>query len=433
MKPVSYFAALLAGVAILVPMGSIDAQAVDIKVQRAVKVHPKAVAKPKIKVSPKVAVKPNVKVKTPKVAVNPKIKIAPKAVKPKIRVNVAAKPKNDSARDAALPPDTAVPAPSAKPTASQREINIAKVPVPKPREPQPGIQDAFEAKEAANAAEAARELAGMNDIRAGANAAGQAPGFLFPPESNDDGKDAPDESSFGEANGNSSKPAFGPDFVDLGGSGISSELFNPAGRNSHSNNASEPGTPGFLNVRNVSVHDANPSGKKPDKPVTEIPQVDPPRQGMSDHLAIDIDDFGNVQHTRTSTREDQTGWTTITTFFDDGARALESWDFDENGDQVGETRYHYVPPPLAERRDPDSAEGGWTPPWMKDDPKTIADKADSIGPGGLPSAPEDAGPGTASNTAPIVSQERLLSRYDTERNDGTSPTPIEPKGACQDC
>ncbi|WP_419913709.1 hypothetical protein [Hoeflea sp.] len=422
MKPVSYFAALLAGVAILVPMGSIDAQAVDIKVQRAVKVHPKAVAKPRIKVSPKVAVKPKVKVKTPKVAVNPKIKIAPKAVKPKIKVNVAARPKNDSARDAALPPDTAVPAPSAKPTASQREINIAKVPVPKPREPQPGIQDAFEAKEAANAAEAARELAGMKDIRAGATAEF---GFNMPELG---GEEAPGKQD--QLGGVPGRKGSGFGFGDDLGSGP----FLPGPQNSHGGKT--PNNPYAVTPESIAAGMGGVAGQQTERlPLHK--EVDHSRDqpsfasngqvGTSDYLKQHPDGTSTLIHEEYNVLAD-THTDRVIQYDRDGNIVEDTGPRPIEGDSAGQS--------ATELRNPDHV-GGNPDCWGIDcvvgssEPKgLITKKTDNNQV--LTAAPDHANP-NGTGGSPVVSQEQLLSRYDTERSGGSSPTPIDTRGACQDC
>lgn len=429
MKPVSYLSSLLAGAAILVPLWSTDALAIDIKVRQAVKVQPKVVAKPKIKVAPKVIVKP-------KVVVRPKVKLAPKvAVKPKIRI---------SPNVAAVPRIKAVPVPAARPQAPrvQPKIKIARVPVPRPRIPEPSSdtpgatigtpaldgrigKDAFEfgARDAANAAEAARNLVGMNDIRAGATA------------------------------------EFDLDMPDLGGEetpGNQQRLGGLPGREgSGFGFGDDLGSGASLPGGMTGTH----SGKTPSNPFAVTPEsIANGIGGVAGQQTVRMPLHKEVDHSRDQTSFASNGRVGTADTYKrrpDGTTTLIHDEHDVVADT--HTRQHIErdrdgnvtedtgPQPIdnetagtsaTELRNPDHV-GGNPDCWGIDcvvgtsetkgliSKKTNANRV-------LTAAPDHANPNSASGS-PVLSQEQLLSRYDTERTGGSTPTPIDSKGACQDC
>ena len=412
MKPVSYFSALLAGAAILVPLWSTDAEAVDIKIRPAVKVQPKVVAKPKVRVAPKVAVKPKVRL-APKVAVKPRVKIAPKvAAKPRIKLNPNV---------AAVPKVRIVPAPAAKPKAPriQPDINVAHIPVPKPRGPVPSP----EVRDAAKAAQEARNLAGMKDIRAGATA-------KF-------GLDMPDLGS-AEVPGNQER---------LGGL--------PGRKGSGFGFGDDLGSGASLPGGLTDTH----SGKTPNNPFAVTPEsIAHGMGGIAGQQTVTLPLRKEVNHSNdqsSNSSNGQVGSFDILKRRPDGTSTLIHEEHnvmaDTHTDRViqydrdGNITEDTGPRPIegesagqsaTELRNPDHV-GGNPDCWGIDcvvgtsQPKgLISKKTDNNQV--LTAAPDHANPNSASGN-PVVSQEQLLSRYHNDREGGSTPTPIDSKGACQDC
>ncbi|MCR9137182.1 MAG: hypothetical protein NXI27_14390 [Alphaproteobacteria bacterium] len=425
MKPVSYLTALLTGAAILVPLWSTDALAVDIKIRPAVKVHPKVTAKPKVKIAPKVVVRPKVKL-APKVAVKPRIKIAPKV--------------------AAVPGVKAVPDPATRPIAPRvkPKVTIARVPVPKPRNrpgnPEPssdattgvpiGAPDfardgkfEFGAREAANAAEAARNLVGMNDIRAGAT----AEFTLDMPDLGGDETPGNQERLGGLSGRNGSGFGFGDDL----GSGTS--------------------LPGGLN----DTH----SGKTPNNPFAVTPEsIAQGMGGIAGQRSVRLPLRKEVNHSNDIPSYSSNGQVSTFDSFKrrpDGTTTLVHEEHDVladthttrhiERDRDGNITEDSGTQPIenesagtsaTELRNPNHA-GGNPDCWGIDcvvgtsAPKGLITKKTSNNQV-LTAAPDQANPNSTSGS-PVLSQEQLLSRYDTERTGGSTPTPIDSTGACQDC
>ena len=447
MKPVSSLSALIAGVAILVPLWSSDAQAIDLKVRNVVKVQPRIAVKPKINVAPKVAVKPKVKLK-PNVAVKLRVKAAPKvAVKPKVKVtpNIAAKLKIKVApKVTAAPRIRAVPVPAPRPMAPQINpgTNLAKIPAPQPRIPVPApaarggnigatnlagklgnIHLDAGARDAAAAAEAARNLVDMKDLRAGATAKFD----LDVPDLGGNGSQGNQERLGGMTGRNGSGFGFGDDL----GSG-----------------ASLPGAMG-------GTH----SGKTPHNPFAVTPEsIADGMGGVAGQRTVRLPLRKEVNHSDDRLSGASNGSVGSTDLFKrrpDGTTTLVHEEHNVLEDM--HTRQHIErgrdgnvtedsgPQPIenetagtsaTELRNPDHV-GGNPDCWGIDcvvgssQPKGLITKKTDKNQV-LTAGPEHANPNEAGGT-PAISLEQLLSRYDNDLTGGSTPTPIDTKGPCQDC
>lgn len=433
MKPLISLSALLAGAAILVPLWSSDAHAIDVKVRHAVKVQPKIAVKPKVKVTPKVAVKPKVRVKSrnaiklrvkvaPKVVIKPKVNMTPKvAVKPKIRV---------APKVAAMPKIKLVPLPAPRPTA---------IPIPSAAPVQPGrrgtktarsefagkpanILSGSEARNAANAAEAARNLVGMNDLRGGATA------------------------------------KFGLDVPKLGGNDVPSNQERiggvPGRKGSGFGFGDDLG--GWTDISGLqNTH----SAKTPHNPFAVTPDsIAGGMGGIAGQQTVRLPLRKEVNHNRdvfSEASNGQVGTTDIykarpdgtTTMVHEEHNVLEQTATREHieRDRDGNITEHTGPQPIenespgvsaTELRNPDHV-GGNPDCWGIDcvvnpsEPRGLIHKKlnkNQV----LTAAPDHAGPNSTSGS-PAVSQDQLLSRYDTDVTTGSAPVPIDPKGPCQDC
>lgn len=433
MKPFVSLTALLAGAAILVPLWSSDAQAIDVKVRQAVKVQPKIAVKPKVKVAPKIAVKPKVKVKprnvmklrvkvAPKTMVKPKVKIAPKlAAKPKIKLapKVAATPKFKPVPLPVRRP-AAIPVPSAAPV--QPVTRAAKTAAPKAAGRLGAIRDHSGARNAANAAEAARNLAGMKDLRDGATA------------------------------------ELGLDMPRLGGNNVPSNQERLGGSPGRKGNGfgfgddlgGGPDMPGLMNTHN---------SKTPHNPFAVTPEnIANGLGGVAGQQTVRLPLRKEVDHSRdvfSTASNGQVGSSDRYKARPDGSTTLVHEEYDVL--EGTSTRHHVEhdrdgniiedtgPQPIendepgvsaTELRNPDHV-GGNPDCWSIDcvvnpsAPQGLISKKLSKNQV-LPAAPDHAGPNSAGGS-PVVSQERLLSRYDNDMTTGSSPVPIDTKGACQDC
>lgn len=283
-----------------------------------------------------------------------------------------------------------------------------------------------------------------------------------------------EESEFGEADvpdepAGGSPDGFGDDGKRLG---IGPELDNPVGDNSHGRDAPET-APGVRVTTETIARAA--AGVASDPPTTTPGEQTEARRGVrttpqttttsrsgNETVTKTDDGHGNVTIKTTrigdggvSETEDQYlngGLQTrdIWTARSDGTRTHSYWNYNTGMASVQQTgmqdrTWRFQPERGSHRRrgpiattwktDPDSGYGGgWVPPWMEQNQKTLAEVVNGIGPGGLPPAPEHADQGTANNTQqPIISQHDLLANNDPDSQTGgtVSHTPIDSCGKCE--
>ena len=457
MKPISPLSAAIAGAVLLAPLWSPDnAQAIDIKIRPAVKLQPKVAVKPRIKVSPKVVVKPKVKV-APKIAIKPKVNpaIKPKmAVTPKIQVPLKAiKPRvtvtpNVKAVPLPAPHVTAIPAQKAR-IKVQPKANIAKASLSRPTVPLPAPAGkggklktpnlsnklgnaALEAgaKEAAAAAEVARNLPAMQDLRDSAT----ADLGLDTPDLDDDGPLSNQERLGGEL-GKRTGGGFGF------GENLSGATNIPGPENSH--NGKTPANHFAVTPESIGEGMAGAAGQQTARlPLHRAPHNGPIKENGHSQFSTATNGRGVSSSDILKTRPDGSS-----TLIHDERNVLETThtrqiiERDQNGNITEDTGAQPVESEATgqsatELRNPDHV-GGNPDCWGIDcivnpsGPQGLASKKldkNQV----LTAAPENANPnGAKGNSA--ISQDQLLSRYDSEYTNESGATPITPQGACQDC